>query len=50
MTDDEFHSADINPDESGWWWASCACGWIEGPFDGRSDATDAYGDHRQDER
>lgn len=45
----EFHSLDLNPDEDGWWWAVCACGWQEGPFDAPDDGMDSYGDHRADD-
>lgn len=43
----EHHSAEIDSDEDGWWWAVCACGWQSGPCPGREDATDAWGDHRE---
>lgn len=41
------HSPDIDHDEDGWWWLTCACGYQRGPFPGREDATDEYGDHRE---
>jgi len=43
------HSIDLDTDENDWWWATCACGWQEGPFPGQSDAGDAWAEHVQDE-
>jgi hypothetical protein len=46
MTLRPIHVSDTSPDEDGWWWASCSCGWTEGPFPGRTDAKDALDDHQ----
>ena len=42
----DFHSAEIDVDQDGWWFAVCACGWQGSPCPGREEAEDDYGDHR----
>jgi hypothetical protein len=45
----EHHACrDVEPDDDGWFWASCTCGWTRGPLPDRETQIDSLMDHARE--